>query len=81
MKPADERDWYEFTLTPRMRGTCKARCAETGLQCRLPAHGAEQQHSNERGPFRLIALPGQTEFAGVTALERAATGRNAAEVL
>lgn len=60
-------------LEPVMRGSCKARCAETGLLCRLPAHGREVQHRNERGPFHLVATDGQTDFAQKRRLEEQAT--------
>lgn len=50
-------------LEPKFRGSCKARCAQTGMQCRLPEHGPQIQHRHERGPFIQVAAPGQTEFA------------------
>lgn len=59
-------------LEPKMKGSCKARCAETGLQCRLPAHGPELGHRNERGPFRVLAAEGQTVFADKRRLEEQA---------
>lgn len=49
-------------LEPKFRGSCKALCAETGLRCRLPAHGPEQGHRHERGQFILVAAEGQRDF-------------------
>jgi hypothetical protein len=56
----------------RLVGSCKAVCALTGRPCRLPAHRDDVSHANERGPFRLVAVPGQTHFAHRDALESAA---------
>ncbi len=56
--------------TPRvLRGSCKAVCAATGLKCRLPAHDMATPHSNERGQFHRVAVPGQTHFAARATLE------------
>lgn len=57
---------------PRFVGSCKARCAETGLKCQLPAHSDRVQHRNERGPFRLVAAEGQTVFVEKRRLEQQA---------
>lgn len=56
-------------LEPKMLGSCRARCAESGRQCRLPAHGPEVRHRHERGPFVALAAPGQTRFAERERLE------------
>jgi hypothetical protein len=57
-------------LAPKFRGSCKARCAETGLRCQLPAHD-DDVHASERGPFYVTAEPGQTEFAAKRRVEDA----------
>lgn len=60
------------------RGSCKAIDAETGRQCRLPAHPhAPDQHRSERGPFHRLALPGQTKFTRREALDAQASSRSA----
>jgi hypothetical protein len=58
----------------RWTGTCRAVDAETGLRCRLPAHG-DKGHRSERGPFHLVAAPGQATFARVEQLAAAAESR------
>jgi hypothetical protein len=62
-------------LAQGWRGSCKAICAETGRQCRLPAHPSEpDRHRHERGPFHRTAVPGQA-FSFREQLDRAATRR------
>lgn len=48
-------------------GSCPAVCALTALKCRLPAH--DGVHKSERGPFVLVAVPGQTVFPHRDALD------------
>lgn len=61
-------------VAPGFRGSCKALCATTGRQCRLPAHPKEpDRHRNERGPFFRTAAPGTTSFPLRQALFDAAT--------
>ncbi|PZR17517.1 MAG: hypothetical protein DI536_04175 [Archangium gephyra] len=55
----------------KWRGPCKAVCALTGKACGLLVDHPGDHHS-ARGPFRLVAVPGQTEFAARAALDRAA---------
>ncbi len=44
----------------RGRGSCFAIDAETGRQCRLPAHPEDpDRHRHERGPFFRLLQPGQ----------------------
>jgi len=58
------------------RGSCKAICAETGRQCRMPAHPLEpDRHRHERGPFFRVAAPGQA-FTRRDLLDQAATRHN-----
>ena len=60
----------------RGRGSCFAIDAETGRQCRLPAHPeAPDRHGHERGPFFRCAVPGQT-FTRRDLLDHAATRHN-----
>lgn len=54
------------------RGSCKARCAQTGLRCRLPAHPTNVAHAHERGTFHQVAAEGQTDFVEKRRLEDAA---------
>jgi hypothetical protein len=56
------------------RGSCTAVCADTGRQCRLPAHAGDG-HAHERGRFTRVAAPGQTIFPARAALEVAAFAR------
>lgn len=60
-----------------MLGSCKAVCAVTGLQCKLPAHPEGTDHCNERGPkhgrFTRVAAPGQTQFPERARLDEWAT--------
>lgn len=59
------------------RGSCKAIDAETGRQCRLPAHPhAPDQHRSERGPFHRLAAPGQTQFKRRAELDALASSRS-----
>lgn len=65
---------------PRFVGSCRARCAQTGLQCQLPAHPSSPPHAHGRTRFTAVASEGQTVFAARAALEEAATGRREALV-
>lgn len=60
-----------------MLGSCKAVCAVTGLQCKLPEHPERTDHCNERGPkhgrFTRVAAPGQTQFPERARLDEWAT--------
>lgn len=62
-------------LQPGWKGSCKAIDADTGRQCRLPAHPGEA-HRHERGPFFRAAPPEQTHFRAREQLDAAATRRN-----
>ena len=62
----------EVDAAAKWKGSCNAVCALTGRRCRLPAH-PEGEHRSERGPFRVVAAPGQTHFARQAALDEAAT--------
>lgn len=68
--PTEARGWTR---------SCRARCADSGRWCVLPAHAAGEHAS---GPYRFVrvAAPNQTHFPRADELEQAAFSRPAAVI-
>lgn len=66
----------DVALATTWRGSCTARCAETGRACALPAgHKPAEVHANGRRRFTAVAEAGATSFRAAEQLAAAAQFR------